>query len=110
MKTLLKLGLTGLCGIAAALPLAADDLRGSDDYLCAGTTALGDEACFEVKLRDLNVPRFIEIDLDQKKMRSTKASGLNRETDIKNLERQNGLVILQGVQDERAFRPVARSA
>ena len=90
-----------------SLPGLADDLTGSDDYLCSGTSAVGcadgDDTCFKVALRDINVPRFIEIDLDQKLLRTTKASGLDRTTEIKNVEKQNGLIFLQGVQEERAF-------
>ena len=93
-----------------SLPALADDLTGSNDYLCSGTTAVGcadgDASCFEVALRDLNVPRFIEIDLDQKLLRTTKASGLGRITEIKNIERQDGLIFLQGVQAARAFSVV----
>ena len=96
--------------ILVGLPAVADDLTGSNDYLCSGTTAVGCADgiadCFEVALRDFDVPRFIEIDLDQKLIRTTKASGMNRVTEIKNIEKQNGLVILQGVQLERAFSVV----
>ena len=97
--------------LALTCPAVADDLTtGTEQYLCSATTAVGcvDGVgnCFEVALRDFNVPRFVEVDLDERLLRTTEASGLNRVTEIKNPERQDGLLILQGAQLERAFSVV----
>ena len=39
-------------------------------------------------------------------MSTTEASGLNRETEIKHLLREDGLIVLQGYQLRRAFSMV----
>ena len=51
----------------------------------------------------LDIPQFIEVDLDERTLSTTEASGENRSTPIKNLEREEGLIILQGYEKGRAF-------
>jgi hypothetical protein len=84
----------------------ADDLRGADRMLCAATSVTlcveGDE-CYKVDPHELNMPQFIEIDLKTRVLKTTPASGQNRKTDIKNLQRENGALILQGYEMGRAF-------
>jgi len=90
----------------AARPLMADDLTGADTFLCSSSYA---SACFETgdcesgPPWNLNVPAFILVDLTNKQLSTTKASGENRVTPIKNLERSEGRVIIQGVEMGRAF-------
>jgi hypothetical protein len=92
--------------LATAAPLAADDLRGADRILCTvisvNACVEGDE-CFKVSPHELNVPQFLEIDLKSRVLKTTPASGQNRKTDIKNLQRENGALILQGYEMGRAF-------
>ena len=59
---------------------------------------------------ELNVPQFVEIDLSAKKLKTTDASKENRETPIRHLERGDGLIILQGAQNQRAFSFVINEA
>jgi hypothetical protein len=84
----------------------ADDLTGASRFLCAAVqaTACLDEGDCEVDLPwNLNVPEFIEVDLDAKRLSTTKASGENRATAIDHLSRQDGLIVLQGLEMGRAF-------
>ena len=102
-STLFVIGV-GLVLVATALP--ADDLTGSDRFLCSSVevnicTALGD--CASEPPWNLNIPQFIEVDLDKKTLSTTVASGENRSTPIKNLERDGDLIFLQGVEQGRAF-------
>jgi hypothetical protein len=46
---------------------------------------------------------FLEIDLAQKRLNTTKASGENRTTEVKNLRREEGDIVLQGFEKGRAF-------
>jgi hypothetical protein len=94
--------------LALALPAAAaaDDLTGSQMILCTSVqvmacTDAGD--CAVENPWNLNVPQFIEIDLKDKRMSTTKASGENRSTPIRTLERDGGLLILQGIEAGRAY-------
>lgn len=84
----------------------ADDLGGHDQILCSLARAsqcfaAGD--CQEIDLLELNIPPFIEIDLAAEKLKTTEASQLNRETPIQHIERQGPYLILQGVQQGRAW-------
>jgi hypothetical protein len=85
---------------------SADDLTGSDVLLCSPVMANAcgpDEGCAQKTPWSLNVPLFIEVDLANRSMKTTEASGLNRATEINNLLREDGLIVLQGYQMRRAF-------
>ena len=95
--------------LAATSLVSADDLTGSDEFLCSPmvtSACLPDEGCDQKAPWALNIPLFIEVDLKGKKMSTTEASGLNRETEINNLLREDGLIVLQGYQQRRAFSMV----
>lgn len=51
----------------------------------------------------MNIPDFIEVDLTAKVLKTTPASGENRKTPILHLEREAGIIYIQGVERERAF-------
>jgi hypothetical protein len=90
--------------VAAVLP--ADDLTGSEQFLCTAvevTLCSAGGECTSQPPWNLNIPQFIIIDLDKKTLSTTEASGENRSTPIKNLEREGGLIFLQGVENGRAF-------
>lgn len=90
----------------AAPAVWADDLTGASRLLCASIQAT---ACVEggdcsIDLPwNLNIPEFIDIDLDAKRLSTTAASGENRATPITHLTRENGLIVLQGFEMGRAF-------
>ena len=89
--------------------VVADDLTGADELLCSMSTALACDPlgeCYSISPWELNVPQFVVVDLEDKMLRTTAASGENRETPIKNLERARGEIYLQGVQAGRAFSAV----
>jgi hypothetical protein len=93
--------------IALAAPaLAADDLTDAQRFLCApslATICSVDGECTSESPWNLDIPQFIQVDLEAQTLSTTEASGENRETPIKNLERGNGLIVLQGVENGRAF-------
>lgn len=84
----------------------ADDLTGSTAFLCAAVQAT---QCFEggdcgIDLPwNLNIPQFIEIDLEAKRVKTTAASGENRMTPIEHLDREGGMIALQGYELGRGF-------
>ena len=51
----------------------------------------------------LNIPQFIEVDLNERTLSTTAASGELRSTRIKNLEREDGVIVVQGFEQGRAF-------
>jgi len=84
----------------------ADDLTGADQILCTAvqiSVCSLDGECEEGPPWDYNIPQFIEIDLARKQLSTTKASGENRSTPIKNLLREDGKIFLQGIEKGRAF-------
>ena len=95
--------------LVATSLVSADDLTGSDRLLCTPMVANAcepDGGCEQRAPWALNIPLFIEVDLKGKQMSTTEASGLNRKTEINNSLRENGLIVLQGYQQRRAFSMV----
>lgn len=93
---------------AALLSTAAlaDDLTGIDRFLCSAgrvTACTEDSECFAGTPFDLNMPQFLEFDLVAKRVSTTKASAENRATDIKHLSRQDGKIVLQGMDRGKVF-------
>ena len=95
--------------IALALPggeVLADDLTGAGRFLCAAVQATrcleGGECATDLPW-SLNVPDFIEVDLDAKRLSTTAASGENRATAIGYLIREDGRIVVQGFEMGRAF-------
>ena len=95
-----------VAALLASTPLHGDDVRGAQSLLCSVSTVhdcYEGDTCYSALPWEFNVPRFIVIDLDEKKLKTTVASKENRETPIKNLEREDGLIIIQGAERGRAF-------
>ena len=92
--------------LVVSFPAAADDVSGADQLICASTQATvcnNDGECETGSPATWAIPRFVEIDLAAKLLRTTKASGQNRATPIETVTRSEGLVILQGSEMGRAF-------
>ena len=107
---IMRRALVGSALVAAALawaaPARADNTTGADKLLCTtaqATRCAEDGDCVIGVPWNWNIPQFIEVDLAAKTLRTTKASGENRSTAIKYLERAGGQIVLQGVEAGRAF-------
>ena len=84
----------------------ADDLTGARQLLCTAVQATrcaeeGD--CYQDLPWNLNVPQFIQVDLNAKRLSTTKASGENRSTPNEYMKREGGVIVLQGFEGGRAF-------
>ena len=90
---------------SAMLPAWADNLKGADRFLCASVlaTRCTEEDCETAPPWSWNIPEFIEVDLRARTMSTTRASGEARATPVKHLERESGLIVLQGTEAGRAF-------
>ena len=91
-----------------ALPAAAvaDDITGQQDFLCTAVQVnlcTDDGKCVSENPWEVNVPQFIEVNLKDKKLSTTKASGENRTTPIRTQVNEGGFLYLQGVEGGRAF-------
>jgi hypothetical protein len=94
--------------LIAAVPSAgrADDLTNQDLLLCTSVTAMhchDDGDCVVDVPWNMNIPQFVQVNLKDKTLSTTKASGENRATAIKSLTREAGVIYLQGVEGGRAF-------
>jgi len=99
-------GLVLVAALAAPSAALADDLTGQQDFLCTSVqvnVCTDDGKCIGANPWDVNVPQFIEVNLKDKKLSTTKASGENRFTPIRTLLNEGGYVYLQGVEGGRAF-------
>jgi hypothetical protein len=99
------------CWLVAALLVAgapvavADDLTGANRFLCSVVTVgrCDIDGCMDDTPDGALVPQFVIIDLGAKLLSTTPASGQNRTTPIETLRREKGLVVLQGLENGRAF-------
>lgn len=99
------------CGLGIALLIAispvavADDLTGANRLLCSVVTVSRCyiDGCVDDTPDGALVPQFVIIDLGAKLVSTTPASGQNRTTPLESVRRQGGLIVLQGLENGRAF-------
>jgi hypothetical protein len=91
--------LTPILCLAGAAAAAVD---GSKPLLCVVTEAVEcphDASCHEVTFEDMNIPAFIRVDANAKKLSEHKGA---RTTAAQSVVRKDGHIFLQGVE-ERAW-------
>lgn len=90
----------------AASPAMADNLAGANSLLCSAVEAsvcVPFDGCESGPATSWKIPQFVEIDLTAKKLSTTAASGENRSTTASVLDRKDGRIVLQGIENDRAF-------
>lgn len=90
----------------ASAGLLADDVSGSQLLLCYGMTATRCEIgaqCEVLQPWELNLPDFVKLDLRAKRIHTTSTNAEQRETVIESVRRADGSILLQGLQQQRAF-------
>ena len=93
-------------GLFVAGAAGAENLEDVDEMVCAtATTKLCLETgdCYTATPWELSLPEFVVIDLDKKKISTTKSSSENRSTEVTMVETEEGVIFLQGVERGRAF-------
>ncbi|MDX1556108.1 MAG: hypothetical protein R3212_08785 [Xanthomonadales bacterium] len=93
-----------LCTLPAVVH--ADDVSGADRVICSildSEVCLAEEGCAPLHHQELNIPQFIRIDARSGVLSTTEASGENRQTKADSVTRSDGQLILQGVEEGRAF-------
>jgi hypothetical protein len=106
LEAIMKKQLVALTLLAISSLVVADDVTDSDQLLCsAGEVVVCFEGgeCMEVLPWELNVPQFVVVDLKKKTISTTKASGENRSTPIRTLNRDGEAIVFQGIEAGRAF-------
>lgn len=95
-----------IAAVSSVSPVSADDVSDVDQILCAtlqATRCTAELDCQTSSPKVFNIPDFIEIDLVNKQLQTTKASGQNRVTPISSLAQENGIAYIQGMQGGRLF-------
>jgi len=92
--------------LVGAGTLAAEPVNGATRILCSSTNlgvCVDTGECEVGPAWTLDVPEFIEVDLAKKTLSSTEASGRNRVSHVVNMNRDGGSIVLQGVENGRAY-------
>ena len=108
-----RLAIAAALVFLAAPAVSADDLTGASGLLCSpaqATVCNPEDGCETAPPWVWNIPSFIKVNLDEKTMSTTEASGENRVTPIANVQRSGGRIFLQGVERGRAFSFVVDEA
>ena len=106
MNKLVVMGLTVMCFFVVPFSGVAGDFDGSQPLLCATIKAIEcglDGECIHGTAESVNLPQFFKIDFMNKMISATKESVNQRTSSIKNQERFDGKLILQGMGDELAW-------
>ena len=104
--------------LAGALTLVAsaafaDNVENSDRILCSTARVVicfEHAECMEMPAWEVNIPQFVIVDEKKLTISTTKASDENRSTPIRTLQREEGLIVFQGLEDGRAFSVVIDEA
>ena len=86
--------------------LASADTEESSALLCAVIEVFEcslESDCSEVSAESVNIPRFIRVDFEKKKLTMPEGSEVKRESAIRNIEQNNGTLFLQGVEHGRSW-------
>jgi hypothetical protein len=89
-----------------APPLLAENVQESERIVCSPSTAVlcvetGD--CFGVLPYEIDLPQFILVDARKRVLSTTKLSNRPRTTEIDNFTRQDGRILMQGIEEGRAY-------
>ena len=93
-------------GLLLSTPLWADDLTDSNSLLCYGWSASVCSIEGECELTapwELDMPDFLRVDLRAGVVMSTETAPAEREVEIQTQVREDGTIVLQGRQGERAY-------
>jgi hypothetical protein len=80
----------------------AADFDGSTPLLCAVTDAMecnAGDGCQETTVEIMNIPQFVKVDFEQKKISAVRENDAKRFASIKNSERAEGKLIMQGTSE-----------
>ena len=92
--------------LAAAGTAAAENVEGVNDLICATGQAqicFETDECYAATPWELAVPDFILVDVKKKTISTTKGSGEKRSTEASRVVREEGMIMMQGIEDGRAF-------
>jgi len=98
--------LATLAGMAFSTGVWADSLVDSNNFLCTGwsaATCTTEGECDVTEAWRLNMPDFVTVDLEAELLLTPEASDEPREAEFEIRRRDEGLIVLQGIQEDRAW-------
>jgi hypothetical protein len=101
-----KIKVSIFAALMACSVAQADDVSDIDRLLCSTSVIMlcvEDGECFQVSVSDSDAPQFLIIDVKKKTVKTTEASGEDRKSVVESLVRRDGRIILQGVENNRAY-------
>ncbi len=96
----------GMITSLMSVVVLAEGLDGNGNVICAAIDVVGCEngpGCVEGSARSFDLPEFMFVDFNNKLVRATKESGHKQISPIKNLEKTESQLILQGVENQRGW-------
>ena len=103
----LNLFCIALAAFLLPFPLIAAGPDSSKPLLCATIDAIEcsglSAECYMGTAETVNLAQFVKIDLDKKKIEAVRQGGESRSSTIMNHKRENGKLILQGVESGRGW-------
>ena len=102
----IALFILALCLCMASTQPAAAKFDGSEALLCAVTQVFeceADRECHPVTIEVAAIPRFLKINFEQKIISTTEESNRTDVSAIRNVERVDGRLILQGAENGRGW-------
>jgi hypothetical protein len=95
-----------LVACAGATVAAADEITGSDRFVCTAWHAIScstEGDCKPTEAWRLNMPDFLKVDLRARELQTPEGSEQQRFTSIESVSRNGGLVFLNGWQEARGY-------
>jgi hypothetical protein len=95
-----------IAGVLAGGLVQADDLTGVNEMICAAAQVqicIENDTCYAAAPAELGIPDFVVIDIKKKTVSTTKSSDQNRSSPFTAVMKNEGMIYLQGIEDERAF-------
>ena len=101
------------CLIILPSQVSAADSTDADTLICSVIKAIEcglESTCFEGTAESVDLPQFIKVDKKKKLISTTKSSKEKKESQIKNLEKIDGKIFIQGVENGRAWSMIIEEA
>ena len=92
--------------LLAFAPALAENISDSDRIVCSPADVklcFENGECFDTNPWEVDMPEFVIIDIRKKTISTTRVSGQDRKTTFSALTKTDDLLVMQGIEDDRAF-------
>ncbi len=92
--------------LALTSTVSATGLEGTNNIVCATmdvVACVDEQACIQGSAKSFELPGFIVLDMQKKVMRADYESGHKGSSAVKNMEKSEGQLIIQGIENGRGW-------